>query len=260
VDAISDVMRYSASSSWDESQTPRNAFDGSPTTNWQAGYGTSFPGQWLEVDFGVESNFSQAYLSENGNRTGYFRIQFKTGDFWQDAYYGYGIGPGQTITFPQVRGRRARVLFDSGASTPVIYEFQVNNTPATPNPNLAANKSYSASSTWAGGTQERWFAFDGDLNTNWQAANGSSFANQWLEVQFGDLTTFNSVNISEYGNRTGSFRIEYWANGWKTAYSGYGIGSNATLNFPPVTGTGARIRFVSGSNTPIIYEFGVYFN
>lgn len=79
-------------------------------------------------------------------------------------------------------------------------------------------------------------------------------------MQFGDLTAFNSVDISEYGNRTGSFRIEYWANGWKTAYSGYGIGSNATINFPPVTGTGARIRFVSGSYTPISYEFGVYFN
>lgn len=59
----------------------------------------------------------------------------------QDAYYGYRIGSGRTITFPQVRGRRARVLFDSAASAPVIYEFQVNNTPATPNPILAANKS-----------------------------------------------------------------------------------------------------------------------
>lgn len=108
-------------------------------------------------------------------------------------------------------------------------------------------------------SQRRDYAFDGDSGTNWQAANGSRFSDQWLEVSFGKITTFNSVYISEYGDRTGSYRIEYWANGWKTAYAGSGIGANKQVTFPSVTGTGARIRFVSGSYTPIIYEWSVRF-
>ena len=98
------------------------------------------------------------------------------------------------------------------------------------------------------------------MSTNWQAANGSSFGAQRLEVNFGEIKTFNAVSISEFGNRTGSFWIEYWANGWKVAYAGSGIGANGYFTFPSVSGTAARIRFWSGSYTPIIYEFGVHFN
>jgi hypothetical protein len=260
VDAISDALRYAASSTWDESQTPRRAFDGDPATNWQAAYGSAFAGQWLEVDFGVESTFSQVYISEYGNRTGYYRIEYYAGDAWRHAYSGYGIGAGLSVSFPTVRGRKARVVFESGVYTPVIYEFQVNNSPAQPSSNLALYKSYLALTTWAGSSQQARHAFDGDPATNWQAAQGSSFSGQWLQVSFGEVRTFNSVSISEYGSRTGSFRVEYWSEGWKTAYSGYGIGPNAYLTFPPVTGTAARILFVSGSYTPIIYEFGVQFN
>ncbi len=258
IDAIADVMRFSASSSWDSNQTARKAFDGDSATNWQSASG-SFAGQWLEVNFGVESTFSQVYLSEFGNRTGYFRIQYRTGNQWRDAYSGYGIGAGRTLSFPAVTSRRARIYFDSGTYTPIIYEFQVNNAPATPNPNLSANKSYSASSQWSGGSQPPAAAFDSNWSTNWQAAAGSAFGNQWLEVNFGDVTTFNTVHITEWGNRTGWFNIEYWAGGWHTAYSGYGIGDNAQISFPSITSTAMRIRFLSGTYQPIIYEVGVYF-
>lgn len=259
IDAISDVMRYSASSSWDKTQTARKAFDGSASTWWQAALGSPISSQWLEIDFRVESTFSQVYLSEWGNRTGHFRIQYRAGSEWRTAYSGYGIGESATFNFPAVRSRRARIQFDSGVYTPIIFEFQLNNTPAAPNANLAANRSYKASSQWAGGAQGPEYAFDANPSTNWQAAAGSAFGNQWLEINFGDVTTFNTVTLSEYGYRTWSYRIEYWANGWHTAYTGYGIGDSTQVSFPSITSTAVRIRFLSGAYTPIIYEFGVYF-
>ena len=69
--------------------------------------------------------------------------------------------------------------------------------------------------------------------------------------------------MTEYGNRTQGYRIEYWnGSSWQTAFTGTTIGgSNSapkTVNFPPVTGSKARIYFTAGTNTPIIYEFEVY--
>lgn len=118
---------YRASSTWDAAQSPAKAFDGRYDTNWQAGANTAFAGSWLEVDFAAETAFDQVTLTEYGYRTTGFRIQYWTGGAWADAYTGTTIGDRLpvTFTFPEVRGSKARVLFTSGAHTPIVFEFEV---------------------------------------------------------------------------------------------------------------------------------------
>ena len=261
ITAIKNTLTYRSSSSWDATQTADKAFDGNYSTDWQAALGTAFAGQWLEVNFGRDSTFSQVTLSEYGNRTAGFQIQYLNGLEWKTAYTGTTIGTSRTISFPAVVGSRARIYFTAGVNTPIIYEFKINNVPVAQSPttNLALNKSYQAFSSWDA-TQGPEKAFDGNLGTNWQGAGWANFANQWLEVDFGRKTSFSRATLSEYGNRTSAYRLEYWDGAsWIPAYYGTTIGTSKTITFPMVTASRARIYFVSGSFTPIIYEFGLYF-
>jgi hypothetical protein len=257
VDAVSEVLKYSSSSNW-PGQTAHGAFDGDPNTNWQAGPGTNYAGQWLEVDFGRDSTFSQASISEYGTRTTGYRIEYLNGSTWKTAYTGTGIGASSTVTFPAVTGRKARIYFTSGTDTAIIYEMALNATPASAT-NLALNRSYASSSNWDA-TQTADKAFDGDPNTNWQG-QGATFANAWLEANFGVRKAFNTVTMSEFGDRTSGYRIEYWTGTtWATAYTGTTIGASKTVTFPTVIGSKVRIYYTAGVFTPILYEMTVGLN
>jgi len=251
---------YSSSSNWDVSQSADKAFDDNLNTNWQAASG--YNGQWVQVDFGTNTTFNRVVLSEYGSRTSGFRIEYWNGSIWQTAYSGLSIGNNlspSTHTFPAVTGSKARIYYTSGKDTPILYEFGIYNAVT----NLALGHPYSSSSNWDV-SQSADKAFDDNLNTNWQAASGSTYNGQWAQVDFGTNTTFRKVVLSEYGSRTSGFRIEYW-NGsiWQTAYTGTSIGNNlspSTHTFAAVTGSKARIYYTSGTHTPILYEFGIYTN
>ncbi|QGQ99160.1 hypothetical protein EHS13_31940 [Paenibacillus psychroresistens] len=117
---------YSASSQWDASQAGAKAFDGSNSTNWQAGSGTTFNGQWVQVDFGSSTTFGRAVINEYlDNRTSGYRIEYWNGSSWATAYTGTTIGPNKTVTFTPVTGTKARIYFTSGLYTPIIFEFEV---------------------------------------------------------------------------------------------------------------------------------------
>ncbi|OCT15254.1 hypothetical protein A8709_14240 [Paenibacillus pectinilyticus] len=119
---------YSSSSNWDGSQTGDKAFDGNTSTNWQAGSGTTFNGQWLQVDFGTNVTFNQATMMEYvDNRTTGYRIEYWNGSSWQVAYTGTTIGTNKTVNFTAVTGSKARLYFTSGMYTPIIFEFQLFN-------------------------------------------------------------------------------------------------------------------------------------
>ncbi len=247
---------YSSSSNWDASQNAPKAFDGNNTTNWQAANGSTFNGQYLLVNFGAATTFDRVKLSEYGDRTSGYRIEYSTdGTNWERAFTGTIIGDSRSIKFKAVTGNYARIHFTSGTSTPIIYEFEVYITYA----NIALNKTYSSSSNW-NTSQNAPKACDANDSTNWQAESGSAFSGQWLQINFGSATVFDSIRISEYGDRTSGYRIEYSTNGtsWQTAYTGTTIGSSIALEFTAVTGNYARIYFTSGTSTPIIYEFEVY--
>lgn len=338
---------YSSSSSIDANQIPQKAFDYIYYTDWQAGSG--FANEWLEVDFGANTTFNQVILTEYGNRTTGYRIEYWNGSSWLTAYTGTTIGANSSVhnkvTFTSVTGSKARIYFTSGTGGhPIIYEFEIYNIPGTPTnlkmgeknskltlswtastgassysvkrsatsggpystvatgittnsytdmglvngvtyyyivcavsnggesgysaekagmagANLALEKSYSSSSFYQA-DQVAGKAFDGYSITNWQAASGR-FAGEWLEVDFGGNTTFDTAALTEYGNRTTGYRIEYWnGTSWITAYTGTTIGPDSntvkTVTFAPVTGSKARLYFTSGSSQPIIYEFKLY--
>ncbi|GEM_PF-3959341 len=255
-------LAYSSSSNIDGNQTADKAFDGDPNglTNWQAAAGSNYGEQWLEVDFGTNRTFNKAVLTEYGNRTQEYRIEYWDGAAWFTAYTGTTIGDWnspRTVVFPEVIGSKARIKFMSGSITPIIYEFEIYH--QTVSPNLAEDKSYSSSSD-ADANQTAEKAFDQLFPTNWQSAPGVS--GQWLEVDFGANTSFNKAVLNEYGNLTTGYRIEYWdGSGWHTAYTGTTIGNNnelKTISFPTVTGSKARIYFTSGTGAAILYEFELF--
>ncbi|WP_370095528.1 DUF4038 domain-containing protein [Winogradskyella sp.] len=406
---------YASSTNWDTSQTAEKAFDENTSTNWQAVSGSTFNGQWLEVNFGEFTQFDNVKLSEYGNRTSGFKIEYSNdGTNWSTAYTGTTIGANSNISFDAVTGKYARIYFSSGTQTPIIYEFEVylsqqqfsttlrnlsfeepvittyqygpftdvwsfgssagiqrngsswgaSNAPdgqqtaflqsqnslitqtleitetgnyiiyfkaanrpsnsqkvriyfdntdlgifepsstafenfattsfsvisgvhtikfagtesgdqtvfiddislkqMSANMTVSTSSSYSSSSDYdTSQTAEK--AFDADLGTNWQSISNSGFNGEWLQVNFGSPTNFDTVHLSEYGNRVTGYRIEYSTDGtnWSTAYTGTTIGASLQISFPEVTGNYARIFFLSGTgatgvNQPIIYEFEIY--
>jgi hypothetical protein len=124
--------------------------------------------------------------------------------------------------------------------------------------NIALNKTYSSSSNY-NSNQAAGKAFDESLATNWQSAGGT-FAGEWLEVDFGIVMHFNTIVLTEYGNRTLGYRIEFWdGSEWLTAYTGATISSGTEVTFSTVGGSKARIYFTSGREwQPIINEFEIY--
>jgi hypothetical protein len=250
---------YSSSSQYDASQTAAKAFDGT-ASNWQAASG-KYANEWLQVDFGSNVTFNSAVISEYGNRTTGFRVEYWNGSGWSTAYTGTTIGDygsPLTVTFPSVTASKARLFFISGTGfQPIIYEFELLNR------NHALNKPASnyASSSRYDDNQSADKAFDGSSLTNWQAAN-NLFSGQWLLVDFGQSVTFSKAVITEYGNRTTGYRVEYWnGSAWATAYTGTTIGdvnTPRTVTFPAVTGSQARIYFTSGTMQPIVYEIAIY--
>ncbi len=252
--------KYASSSNWDANQTAAKAFDGNPTTNWQACYGC-WSGQWLEVDFGSNKTFNKVTLSEYGNRIQDYQIQYWNGSIWLTAYTGKLMGSSRTITFNSVTGSKARLYITAGSgAAPIIYSFDIYNDSAVTT-NLAIGKTYSSSSN-VDANQTAAKAFDASLGTNWQACAGC-WNGQWLEVNFGVNTTFNKVVLNEYGGRTQGYRIEYWnGTAWQTAFTGTVIGANwrsRAITFNAVTGSKARVYFTSGTaDAPIIYEVEIY--
>ncbi|BBI33957.1 apiosidase-like domain-containing protein [Cohnella abietis] len=251
---------YSSSSQYDANQTADKAFDGT-ASNWQAASG-HYANEWLQVDMGSNVTFNTAVISEYGNRTTGFRIEYWNGSSWATAYTGTTIGnygSPRTLTFPAVTASKARLYFTAGTGfQPIIYEFELLNRNHTLNLPVA---NYSSSSQ-NDSNQSAEKAFDGSLATNWQAGN-NMFSGQWLSVDFGQSVTFSKAVLTEYGNRTTGYRIEYWnGSAWVTAYTGTTIGSAntpKTLTFPAVTGSKARLYFTSGTGQqPIIYEFAIY--
>ena len=249
----------SASSTLATEFAPANAIDSDPATAWRACEQCS-DGTWFELDFGQPTTFDTVDLQPAGGWTGQVRVEYDDGGEWVPAAGGTVV-PGSSatsVTFPEKTSSRLRVSFvPGGAEGPGLQELSVFY-----NPDLTVGGTYAASSSWdANQTANK--AFDGSMDTNWQACNGC-WAGQWLEVDFHQQTTFNQVAVSEYDDRTTGYRIEYWdGSTWQTAYTGSGgfgqKGETTTVSFPPVTGTKARILYLSGNaSAPIVYELSVY--
>ncbi|MET9270933.1 DUF4038 domain-containing protein [Kribbella sp. NPDC003557] len=222
---------------------------------------TGWTGTVLEATFRGETAVDTLILTGAGQAS--YRVEYWDGQAWQTAASGSGAiggaGEGTVLTFPRISMTKLRFVASEAVT---VSEAGIYRHPLIDAPDLTAGGSYSASSSWDG-QQVAARAFDDDQATNWQACDGC-WAGQWLAVDFGRGTTFNTVAVSEYANRTTAYRIEYWdGSAWQTAYSGTGgfgqQGETTTLTFPDVTGSRARILYLSGNgNAPIVYELSVY--
>jgi alpha-L-fucosidase len=129
--------------------------------------------------------------------------------------------------------------------------------------NLALNKTATASNVFQNDDNySPAKAVDGDMGTRW--ATDDNINNAWLEVDFGEDTTFKEVYISEWYSgslRVSGYSIEYYdgAN-WQEAYNGTTIGGGKRITFSPVTSSKIRlnIKSIDGNYGPTINEFKVY--
>ena len=110
---------YTSSSNMD-GQTPQNAFDGNPGTNWQNS-GNSFPA-WLQVDLGSKTDVNGLWVSQWSNRIKFFKIHVSDdGQNWSTAFYGrvtdaaeLGKATELSIAFPTVQARFVRLTIIDG--------------------------------------------------------------------------------------------------------------------------------------------------
>ena len=99
-------------------------------------------------------------------------------------------------------------------------------------------------------------AFDGDNNTHWISEEIDGQA--WLEVDLGkNYTIAQAVVYEAHPGRIKQFQIQYKTEeaGWKTAYSGVGLGAQAVVRFIPVEARMFRLHIHKADGRPSIAEF-----
>lgn len=123
--------------------------------------------------------------------------------------------------------------------------------------NLALGATANASSWWSSSYLPS-AANDGDLGTRWNAGYGAT-TNQWLELDFPTVTTYNRVTISQFGTRILGYVIQHWdGSAWQDDYTGGQMQQIEVDNLNTVTASKMRLLITDFSIVPSIYEIGVY--
>jgi len=159
--------------------------------------------------------------------------------------------------------RRGMAALGTGWNCAMFDNFAVRPIEGPDSPNLALGKGATASSQW----DDKYpasAANDGKLDTRWNAAKGKAIG-EWLELDFGQLTRFNNVHVSQFSQRITRYRIES-QNGdqWDEVVSGNSAGRDDwAVSFPEVQARKVRLVVldVNGSpeeTAPSIFEFEVY--
>lgn len=254
--------KTTASTQWSDEYAPSMATDGKPETRWSAASGKA-SGEWLEVDFGRTVQFNQTLIKQYGESIQAYRIQYWNGTAWRDALRGGHMATEQTDVFASVKASRVRLLIVAAqGGVPSVWEFEVNDNPAALGANtmpaapenLAAGKAVTASSQWSD-EYAPGKAVDGDLSTRWSAADAAA---QWLEVDLGKSTVFNTVAVVQYGSAIRKYRVQYWADGkWSDAQSGVDMPAFVQVAFQPVAGSKVRLAIDEAKAVSSIYELEV---
>jgi alpha-L-fucosidase len=116
------------------------------------------------------------------------------------------------------------------------------------------------------GNQEKAYGahllLDGDRNTYW--ASDDNVNTPTLEVDFGQTTRFNVIDIREHlplGLRVDQWAMDKWDEGsgeWTEFASGEGIGNRRLWRGETQTTSKIRLRIVEAPACPALSEFGVY--
>ena len=102
-------------------------------------------------------------------------------------------------------------------------------------------------------------ATDGDaFTTRWTAANRST-TSEWLEIDLGAETTFNTVILKPFEDRIDAYRIQSWdGNDWVDAFAGDNLrAAPKRVSFPAVTARRVRFLITAAKAPPSIAEFEI---
>lgn len=244
-----------ASSYWDNQPDSKeqNAVDGDEDTCWNAGRDSS-AGEWIEVDLGEPTTFNKVVLKSNLDRICGYKIQYFNGTEYVDIVNGAQICPLKEDVFEAVTAQKVRIYVlntktdqkDWGFS-PRIDEFEIYNdaNARMPIKDLALYKTAAASSNWEDNEDRPTGAFDGSEESTWNAGRGTS-SGEWLEVDLGEPTTFNTISMTTYLNRVSSYKLQYYnGSDWIDIYNGGYISPSKYIRFPDITSSKIRIYIMS---------------
>jgi galactosylceramidase len=130
--------------------------------------------------------------------------------------------------------------------------------------NLAKTAQATASSQWDDQHAAR-FAHDGDGKSRWNAAAGR-LTNEWLVLDFGQATRFNTVRVQQFSARITEYKLQYLAGDeWRDAVSRACKDEAEWLDtFPVVESRKLRLLVVrvsgnhSENHTPALQEMEVF--
>lgn len=122
---ISQGKPAQASSQWNESFAPSQAFDGDPNTRW--GAAPQSRTGWLSVDLGKPTAVDHAVVDEaNWDRVQRFELQVEMDGQWTTIASGTTIGPLKMLHFKRVVGRQFRLNILKANEVPTIVEFELH--------------------------------------------------------------------------------------------------------------------------------------
>jgi hypothetical protein len=125
--------------------------------------------------------------------------------------------------------------------------------------NLASGKPARASSTWDTDTTAGQATDGNGFSTRWSAAPGKT-SGEWIEVDFGKPTTFDTVVLKSVAEPVDQFAIQYWTGSeWLNATAGRNLRSGAAfIPFKEVTAIKVRFQAIQTSAPPSLWEFEVF--
>ena len=183
-------IKYSASSSYNQSYTPEMAFDGliGDGSRWNAA-SQSGGNQWLEVDFGKPTTVNRTVLTENVPhlRITDYEIQYWDGTNWQTCARGDSVGSKKENTFEEVTTTKLRLYVNKvTADSPSIEEFEVYYNDSE---NLALDKRAADNANQNDNGGKAYFLRKG--------------ASAWLETILDDALSVYDVEIPPIQNLSG---------------------------------------------------------
>lgn len=233
----------------DPNLAPNKVVDGNTNTLWNAGRDTS-GGQWIEINFGSPITFNKVVTKANLDRITGYKLQYWNGSQYVDILNGARVFPLRADVFEPVTSQKLRMYIISTKTdqngwgqSARIDELEVYNDTNAPisMQNYALNKQALASSNWDNDTTRPSKVCDGSLASAWNAARGTS-AGQWIEIDMGKQTTFNTIELIAYLERITDYKVQYW-NGasWSDIVLGGYITPNKVIRFADITAQKVRV-------------------
>ena len=252
------------------------AVDGSFNTRWN---GESHSGgkQTLTIKFENPVTFDTVKAFEPTDKSLQRTTRYGV-EYWDEAESAWTkVANGKRITdvgvshtFEPVTAQIVRLFIDKiEADSATITEFQVWNgttqlaVPPTQAIDPGDETGYSSSSHYRNlPAYDAAKAFDGDLDTRWNAEDATP-APHWLQISFDDARTIDSVKLYENLGRITEFQIQYWDGiAWESCYDGTTIGGEKTgvsFDFAPVNTTAIRLYITKQNDfNPTLWEMECY--